>query len=41
MYPALRKRQQALDATIKEIAWKAQHRLNKRYTCLSARGKPH
>jgi transposase len=37
--PALRKRQQGLAEPIKEIAWKAQHRLNKRYLKLAAAGK--
>ena len=37
--PALRKRQQGVPEEIKEIAWKAQHRLHKRYMRLSAAGK--
>ena len=37
--PALRKRQQGLPEEIKEIAWKAQHRLHKRFSRLSAAGK--
>jgi transposase len=37
--PALRKRQQGVPEEIKEIAWKAQHRLYKRYSRLSAAGK--
>jgi transposase len=37
--PALRKRQQGVPEEIKEIAWKAQHRLHKRYSRLSAAGK--
>ena len=37
--PALRKRQQEVAEEIKEIAWKAQHRLHKRYSRLSAAGK--
>jgi transposase len=37
--PALRKRQQGVAEGIKEIAWKAQHRLHKRYSRLSAAGK--
>jgi transposase len=37
--PALRKRQQGVAEEIKEIAWKAQHRLHKRYSRLSAAGK--
>lgn len=41
--PALRKRQAAVGAEVKEIAWKAQHRLHGRYRALMARGKckPH
>jgi len=37
--PALRKRQEGVSEEIKEIAWKAQHRLHKRYMKLSAAGK--
>ena len=37
--PALRKRQQGVPEEIKEIAWKAQHRLHKRYMRLAAAGK--
>jgi transposase len=37
--PALRKRQEGVPEEIKEIAWKAQHRLHKRYMKLSAAGK--
>ena len=37
--PALRKRQQGVPEEIKEIAWKAQHRLHKRYSRLAAAGK--
>jgi transposase len=37
--PALRKRQEGVPEEIKEIAWKAQHRLHKRYIKLSAAGK--
>jgi transposase len=37
---ALKKRQRQVEAPIQEIAWKAQHRLHRRYTALSARGKP-
>lgn len=37
--PALGKRQQGVPEEIKEIAWKAQHRLHKRYSRLSAAGK--
>jgi len=36
---ALAARQKALSAEVKEIAWKAQHRLHKRYAQLLARGK--
>ena len=35
----LRKRQEGLSEEVKEIAWKAQHRLHKRYRSLAARGK--
>ncbi len=37
--PALRKRQEGLSEEIKEIAWKAQIRLTRRYTRLSLAGK--
>jgi transposase len=37
--PALRKRQEGVAEEIKEIAWKAQHRLHKRYSRLAAGGK--
>jgi len=37
--PALRKRQQGVPEEIKEMAWKAQHRLHKRYMRLAAAGK--
>jgi transposase len=37
--PALRKRQEGVSEQIKEIAWKAQHRLHKRYMRLLAAGK--
>jgi transposase len=37
--PALRKRQATVSAEVKEIAWKAQHRLHNRYRTLTARGK--
>ena len=37
--PALRKRQEGVPEEIKEIAWKAQHRLHKRYMKLAAAGK--
>jgi transposase len=36
---ALKKRQESLSAETTEIAWKAQHRLHKRYRSLTARGK--
>jgi transposase len=36
---ALRKRQEGLSEEIKAMAWKAQHRLHRRYRQLSARGK--
>jgi transposase len=36
---ALKERQKYLSAAVKEIAWKAQHRLHGRYTKLLARGK--
>jgi hypothetical protein len=35
----LRKRQQSASEEAKEIAWKAQHRLHKRYARLAAKGK--
>jgi transposase len=37
--PTLRKRQATVGAEVKEIAWKAQHRLHARYRALTARGK--
>jgi len=37
--PGLRKRQEGVPEEIKEIAWKAQHRLHKRYSRLAAAGK--
>jgi transposase len=37
--PALRKRQEGVAEEIKEIAWKAQHRLHTRYSRLAAAGK--
>ena len=37
--PALRKRQEGVPEEIKEVAWKAQHRLHKRYMRLAAGGK--
>jgi transposase len=36
----LKQRQRGLSTTTNEIAWKAQHRLHRRYIALSARGKP-
>jgi len=36
---ALRKRQEAVSAEVREMAWKAQHRLHARYRQLLARGK--
>jgi len=39
MSPALKKRQEGLSAEVKEIAWKAQHRLCSRYRRLTAKGK--
>ena len=39
IWAGLRKRQQAASEEAKEIAWKAQHRLYKRYAKLTARGK--
>jgi transposase len=36
---ALKKRQESLSEETKEVAWKAQHRLHKRYHSLTARGK--
>lgn len=41
MYRALEKRQAGLSEEVKEIAWKAQHRLCGKYRRLVARGKPH
>jgi transposase len=37
---SLKQRQRGLSAATNEIAWKAQHRLHRRYIALSARGKP-
>ena len=37
--PALRQRQAGLPEEVKEIAWKAQHRLHKRFSRLAAAGK--
>ena len=39
--PGLRKRQEGLSEPIKQIAWKAQHRLHGKYRRLMGRGKPH
>jgi len=39
--PALHKRQEGVPEEIKAIAWKAQHRLHKRYSRLAAAGKDH
>jgi transposase len=36
---ALRKQQEGVPEEVEEIAWKAQHRLHKRYSRLSAAGK--
>ena len=36
---ALRKRQEGLEEEVKAMAWKAQHRLHRRYRQLTARGK--
>jgi transposase len=36
----LRRRQESISEEAKEIAWKAQHRLHKRYMKLGAAGKP-
>jgi len=41
MYAALKKRQEGLSEEVKEIAWKAQHRLYSRYRRLVAKGKLH
>ena len=38
---ALKRRQRGLSKEVKAIAWKAQHRLHKRYWTLSGKGKPH
>ena len=35
----LRKRQQDLSQQVKELAWRAQHRLHQRYRSLAAAGK--
>jgi transposase len=39
--PALKKRQEGVSEEVKEIAWKAQHRLSSRYRRLLAKGKLH
>jgi hypothetical protein len=36
----LKKRQERQSEAVRAIAWKAQHRLNKRYVGLATRGKP-
>ena len=41
VYGALKRRQQGLSEEVKAIAWRAQHRLYRRYRVLSERGKPH
>ena len=41
MYPDLKRRQEGLSEEVKQIAWKAQHRLYGRFTRLKLRGKPH
>src|SRR5271155_774723 len=41
IYGALRERQLHVAEPIKAIAWKAQHRLHRRYRQLSEKGKPH
>src|SRR5262249_20630021 len=41
LFPALRRRQEGLSEEVKQIAWKAQHRLYSRFTRLKLRGKPH
>ena len=35
----MRRRQESISEEVKEIAWKAQHRLHKRYMKLGAAGK--
>jgi transposase len=37
---ALKKRQRGVSEAVNQIAWKAQHRLYKRYVAMTARGKP-
>lgn len=41
MYAALEKRQEGLSEEVKEIAWKAQHRLYGKFRRLAAKGKLH
>jgi transposase len=41
IYGALRARQEGIEQPVKEIAWKAQHRLHQRYRRLAERGMPH
>ena len=41
MYRALEKRQEGLSEEVKQIAWKAQHRLSGKYRRLLAKGKLH
>lgn len=40
LYPALRKRQAGQSDEVKQLAWKAQHRLCDRYRKLQGKGKP-
>ncbi|MHC4607083.1 MAG: IS110 family RNA-guided transposase [Planctomycetota bacterium] len=40
LYPALKKRQEGLCQQVKDVAWRAQHRLCTRYRRLLGRGKP-
>jgi transposase len=41
IYRALRARQENIEEPVKAIAWKAQHRLHRRYRRLAERGMPH
>jgi transposase len=41
MFPGLKRRQRGVSEEVKEIAWKAQHRLYSRFTKLKLKGKPH
>ena len=41
VYGALKKRQRGLSEEVKAIAWRAQHRLHRRYRVLTDRGKPY